>query len=139
MAARQLRPPLLTTKGVAKMSEHLIREFVVERARKIEEKYIMEFETGNVATNEKGGSQSELLVRADLLPPTALLVIAKILKAGSDKYGEDNWRLIPPREHVNHVITHLFNWLRGDRTEAHLAHAATRLLFALDLYELDKQ
>ena len=71
--------------------------------------------------------------RSDLLPPRALLEVARVLKAGSERYGVDAWRRIPAPEHLNHALTHLLALLAGDTTEPHLAHAACRLLFALDL------
>lgn len=89
-------------------------------------------------TNEAGGKQSVVPYRCDLLPPLALLDVAKVLKGGADKYGsaplgQENWRLIPVQSHVNHAMTHLLAHLAGDQSDAHLSHAACRLLFALEL------
>jgi hypothetical protein len=71
--------------------------------------------------------------RSELLPPRALLEVARVLKAGAVRHGVDAWRRIPQPEHLNHALTHLFALLAGDGTEPHLAHAACRLMFALDL------
>ena len=98
-------------------------------------------------TNAQGGRQSAIPYRADLLPPRALLEVAAVLHGGAEKYEDDieatfawdytaNWRSIQAREHVNHAMAHLLGHLAGDRQEGpigHLAHAATRLLFALEL------
>lgn len=91
-------------------------------------------------TNATGGKQSRLTGRSDLLPPAAVLAVADVLKRGSEKYGDRNWRLIPTREHLNHAITHLFKFLSGDQAEAHLHNAACRALMALeiDLVGMDK-
>lgn len=83
-------------------------------------------------TNADGGKQSATLYRADLLPPTAVLSVAKILKHGADKYGAENWRLIPRRDNLNHALIHVYAYLAGDRSDDHLEHAACRLLFALE-------
>ena len=47
-------------------------------------------------TNDKGGKQSALPYRCDLLPAQALLAIANVLHHGAVKYGPDNWRKICP-------------------------------------------
>lgn len=82
--------------------------------------------------NAQGGKQSDSPYRSDLLPPAALLVIARVLKEGADKYGDDNWRAIPRKDHMNHALTHMLTHRAGDQTDHHLAHAACRLLFALE-------
>jgi hypothetical protein len=107
-----------------------------------------------IITNDRGGSQSNIGVRYDLIPGAfirglALLLgsgsparlelipldvlheIALVLTSGAERYGDDNWKLIEPRDHVNHAINHLFLWLDGDRTENHLGNAACRCLFAV--------
>lgn len=85
-----------------------------------------------VAVNAAGGKQSHSPYRADLLPPQALLAVAAVLKHGADKYGANNWHLIPVADHVNHALVHLLALQAGDGSDDHLEHAATRILFALD-------
>lgn len=80
--------------------------------------------------NEHGGKQSAVPYRCDLLDGKAMLELAKVLKHGAH-YGEENWRLITDREHVNHALTHLFAWLAGDETDGHLSHAFCRLMMAV--------
>lgn len=82
--------------------------------------------------NERGGGQSALPYRADLLPFTALLSISRVLKTGADKYGPDNWRKIDQDDHLNHALVHIMAWLAGDRQDDHLSHAACRMLFAME-------
>ncbi len=84
-------------------------------------------------TNSKGGRQSALPYRADLLPAQATLAVAAVLKTGADKYGETNWHAISVREHLNHVLTHAFAYLAGDASDDHLAHMACRALMALEI------
>lgn len=85
-----------------------------------------------VVTNEQGGSQSECLCAPDLLPPSAILEVSQVLKAGADKYGIDNWRKIPRQDHIRHALTHIFLYFIGDTSEPHLSHAACRILFAME-------
>jgi hypothetical protein len=83
-------------------------------------------------TNATGGRQSDSPYRSDLLPPHALLAVARVLKHGADKYGENNWHLIPVREHIDHALTHILAYLAGDASDDHIEHAACRILFAAD-------
>jgi hypothetical protein len=88
--------------------------------------------------NANGGKQSRLAERSDLVPPAAFLAVARVLRGGSEKYGDRNWRLIGVSEHLNHALTHAFKYLgdpygRNGQEEDHLAHAACRLLMALEI------
>lgn len=87
--------------------------------------------TDTTVTSTLGGSQSKTLCRFDLLPAEALFEVAFVLALGAEKYGEDNWKLIPVKEHINHALQHLYAYLAKDETENHLANAACRVLFAL--------
>jgi hypothetical protein len=57
-------------------------------------------------TNEQGGKQSAIPVRCDLFPARAVLELAAALAPAAIKYGEDNWRRIPRKDHVNHALAH---------------------------------
>lgn len=83
-------------------------------------------------TNDAGGKQSASPYRCDLLPPRATLAVAQVLAEGAAKYGGDNWHAIPIANHLNHALAHVFAFLAGDTSDAHLEHAACRLLFAVD-------
>jgi hypothetical protein len=88
-----------------------------------------------VSTNALGGKQSALPYRTDLLPPRALLAVAKVLKSGAEKYGETNWHAISTAEHLNHMLTHELLHRTGDNGETHLANMACRALMALEIHE----
>jgi hypothetical protein len=82
-------------------------------------------------TNERGGSQSYVPVRFDLIDGRALFEMAQVLDHGAKKYGENNWRLIPIHDHLNHLIMHAYAYLAGDQTDEHLSHILCRATFAL--------
>lgn len=93
--------------------------------------------SGEVAVNDEGGKQQKLNYRFDLIDPHAIYMLAGVLSAGAEKYGEENWRNIPARDHVNHAIEHLYAWLAGDTNEPHMSHALTRVMFAQAVEGLD--
>jgi len=89
-------------------------------------------------TNERGGMQSHAPVRFDLIDAKALFATAAVLHEGAEKYAPGNWRLIPVRDHLNHLLMHVYAYLDGDRTDEHLSHAVCRAIFALGV-ELDPE
>lgn len=82
-------------------------------------------------TNEKGGRQSHIPVRFDLIDAKALFAMAAVLHEGAEKYGEENWRLISVEEHLNHALMHAYAYLSGDSTDDHLSHFLCRATFAM--------
>ncbi len=82
-------------------------------------------------TNERGGKQSALPHRFDLIDTKAMFRLAAVLHDGAEKYGENNWRLIDARDHVNHAIAHLYLWLDDNEDDEHLAHALARVHMAV--------
>lgn len=88
--------------------------------------------------NEKGGRQSLIKVAYVLLDSYAMNQMAQVLWHGSQKYGIDNWRLIPAKDHVNHAMNHIFLWLENDKTESHLVNAFTRLMFAVAMEKQER-
>ena len=85
--------------------------------------------------NEKGGYISDTIYRCDLIDAVALLEISRVLKQGARNRGEGNWRRLSVREHLNHLIMHVFAYLSGNTRDDHLAHAACRAIFALAKYK----
>jgi len=89
--------------------------------------------------NERGGKQSKLPYRFDLVDSRAMFALAKVLHEGAEKYGDENWRKIPIRDHLNHLLAHVFAYMAGDESDDHLEHAFCRAMMAVALKLEGKQ
>jgi hypothetical protein len=95
-----------------------------------------EFKTGSVRSARVAGCKHEFPLRYDLLSPIAMRRIARTFGEGAVKYSDHNWRKGQPfSELVNHTLAHLFEFMSGDASEDHLAHAAWNLVALMHLEE----
>jgi len=100
---------------------------------------VFTFVPGEVEVNKKGGKQSNLGMRLDLIDSKAMFRMGKVLQLGAERYSEQNWRKIGARDHINHALFHLLKYtesLDGEEeglaeSEDHLAHAMCRVMFAV--------
>lgn len=95
----------------------------------------MKFDTGKV-------QMSLLLIGA----PFALRQVAEVLTFGAEKYEAHSWRSVPDgeRRYTEAMLRHVFKYLEGERLDeesglSHLAHAATNLMFLMELAKKEEQ
>lgn len=86
----------------------------------------------DIAITAEGGVQSKLNERPSLLPPRACLLAATILGIKAREYGEWNWRKIPTVDHLDHIQSHAFKHVLGDKSEFHPGNILCRALFLVD-------
>lgn len=99
----------------------------------LSEEEIVDQQGQSIITYSTGAKETDIGTRFDLLPMEGLLAAAKIAYEGAKKYGEENWRQgMPCKTMLNHALKHITQYLLGDETEEHLAHAAWRLLASLE-------
>jgi len=87
-----------------------------------------------IAVSASGGMQSKLDYRFDLIDPVTMFALANVLDYGARRYAPNNWRRISINDHLNHALSHIYGYLAQDKSDDHLAHAFTRLMFALSLH-----
>jgi hypothetical protein len=82
--------------------------------------------------------------RFDLMPAEAELKIAEVLEYGARKYAPENWRKVdnPEARYLAAALRHINAWRRGESRDpesglSHLAHAATSLMFVMELVSDD--
>jgi hypothetical protein len=85
-----------------------------------------------------GAVQSALPILLANIPPEAMFVLGAVLGEGVQKYCKDgsgttdpNMRAIDVRDHLNHVLVHIYQFLGGATDEDHLGHALARLVYAV--------
>lgn len=101
--------------------------------------------------NDKGGKQSKIPVRMDLIPAREILELGKILAEGGKKYGDWNWLKIDINDHLNHALHHIYAYLdapdgyngtisedEATRRYTELTHALCRLLFAATTHRIQQ-
>jgi hypothetical protein len=75
----------------------------------------------------------ELEFVSDVNLDQALSILARTLAAGGRTHRAGAWRSKPVQKHLQHARKHLDLLASGYQGEDHLAHAACRLLMALEL------
>jgi len=81
----------------------------------------------------------ELELISDVNLDQAFCILARTLASGRRTHRAGAWRSKPVQKHLQHARKHLDLLARGSEGEDHLAHAACRLLMALELRERTAQ
>jgi len=100
----------------------------------------MYFEKDLEVKQKKGGLKHDTgKQRYDLIPADALDKFVEVLTFGSEKYGDNNWRLVDSMDerYFAALMRHMWAWKRGETFDEesglpHLAHAACCVMFMLD-------
>ena len=78
--------------------------------------------------------------KMNLLPPKAIVEVAKVLTFGAQKYDEENWRKLEDLQsrYSSGALRHIFAHLDSEDLDpesglSHLAHAICCLLFKLEI------
>jgi hypothetical protein len=121
---------ILTPEGIATLEEFATE---IERGKLA---YTGLSPDAPVVQNERGGLQSVVEGRFDLLPPVAMFELAKVMQHGAEKYAPRNWMKIDVDSHLNHLLQHVFAYLAGDTQDDHLAHALARAAMAVEVAKL---
>ena len=66
----------------------------------------------------------------------ALATIADVMKHGAASHPDNDWVKRTSEYHIRRAEEHLRLWQDGDQQQDHVSHAATRLLMALTLREI---
>lgn len=83
--------------------------------------------TGAIRSTEADG------IRYDLIPQLGLERVAQTCYEGAKKYSPNNWKKgFNWSTMMNHAQIHLAQYLKGDTSEDHLAHACWNLLALMD-------
>tara|TARA_R110002126_G_scaffold220018_1_gene365374 strand:- start:133 stop:597 length:465 start_codon:yes stop_codon:yes gene_type:complete len=84
--------------------------------------------------------------RWELLPFKAVREVVEVLTYGSNKYADDNWKIVPDarKRYISASFRHLTAWAEGEKNDnetgkSHLAHAICCLLFLLWFEQEDKK
>lgn len=89
------------------------------------------FDTGAVRSADRDEE------RWDLMSPIGLKALARTYAEGAAKRGANNWENgMPVHDLLNHAIGHIYDFLGGDRSEDHLAHAAWNVIGAIHSLEM---
>lgn len=93
--------------------------------------------------NEKGIKFDDEKPRYDLLPPTAIDTMVRVLTFGAKKYSPDNWKKVERVRYIAAAMRHMFALLRGEIYDSetglhHGAHAMSCLAFIIEKDETKK-
>ena len=91
-------------------------------------------------TTYKGIKYDGTKPKMNLLPPKAIVEVAKVLTFGAEKYGAENWKELEDLQnrYTAGALRHIFAHMDGEQLDpetglSHMAHALCCLLFKLEI------
>ena len=87
----------------------------------------------NIPMENAGGKIAKIPYRFDLIPPLAMIAMAKVMHEGIRNHEKDGWKKIPIEKHLNNAIAHITFYMAGDTQDDHLEHALCRLAFIINI------
>jgi hypothetical protein len=77
--------------------------------------------------------------RPDLITPFGLTRLSKWYELGANKYGDRNWEKgMPFSRYTASMFRHVIAWMKGDKSEDHLAAIAWNALAIIHHQELNE-
>ena len=96
--------------------------------------------SGNLTMTSEGIKYDSAKPKMNLLPPKAILEVAKVLTFGAEKYDAENWRKLDDLQnrYTAGALRHIFAHMDGEKLDpetglSHMAHALCCLLFKLEI------
>ena len=93
-------------------------------------------------TNTQGKKDDTGKVRLDLIDPSFIEGVGKVLTFGAEKYGANNWQKVENAKdrYYAAALRHLLAWRKGEVVDeesgmSHLDHVATNIMFLCWLEE----
>lgn len=87
---------------------------------------------------EEGKKNDQDKIRLDLIEPSFIEVVGKVLTFGAKKYEPNNWQKVdnPVNRYYAAAMRHLMAWREGEEKDPesglnHLAHVATNIMFLM--------
>lgn len=87
---------------------------------------------------EEGKKNDQDKIRLDLIEPSFIEAVGKVLTFGAKKYEPNNWQKVdnPVNRYYAAAMRHLMAWREGEEKDPesginHLAHVATNIMFLM--------
>ena len=83
--------------------------------------------------------------RLDLVPPSIVWAVGKVMTYGVEKYYEGSWREVDPKRYKAALLRHLMHYLenptgRDDESGLyHISHIACNVAFLIELENLKEE
>ena len=87
----------------------------------------------DIPMEKVGGKIGKIPYRFDLIPPLAIIEMARVMYEGIRRHERDGWKKVPEEKHLNNALAHIVFHMAGDTQDDHLEHALCRLAFLVHI------